>query len=759
MPPLAANAVTHRVPIFFVLVCASFVRVSREEVPQRAAVGGQQPRAVTAAAGVVRHRLQVTLDPATSRLLVNDRVTLPPSGASLPDFVLNARLRIVSATPAVEEVSFGAARALWDAPGSPPTVKRYRLRTAPAGRVFTVQYEGAVNFPLSPEKEEYTRGFRQTRGSVSKDGVYLAGETAWYPQFGTRLVEFTMDARAAAPGWHLISQGSGTSRDPDGVARWNSPQPMDEIYLVGGPLVVSSLTERGVNVLVYLRKPDSELANRYLATGAQYIRMYAALIGPYPYDKFALIENFWETGYGMPSFTLLGPQVIRFPFILHSSYPHEILHNWWGNSVFVDYATGNWCEGLTAYLADHLIAEQRGGGAEHRRDVLQRYRDYVREARDFPLANFRSRDSASTEAIGYGKALMLFHQLRRTIGDQRFVALLRRLYGDYRGQRASWKDVQREAEAAAGRGLAPFFDQWLSRAGAPSLQVRDVAVRQAETSHVVSGVLVQTQAGQPYRISVPVVVQTVAGFVRAEVRMEGATAAFEITSLQAPVALNVDPYFDVFRTLSTSETPPAVSQMFGESRVLALLPSRAAPEQLRAYRSLLASWRSDTHAIDVRLDSEVTALPADRAVWLLGSDNLLAPELFRRYRGMAAGAVRGGAGRAFGGQTSAPKAASGAGATWVLIGRHPANLEKAIGWIFTDDPRALAALARKLPHYGKYSYLYFEGPDAVSRRQGQSNDAVSPLRVDLRTPSDRRGELPPVPPDPAKALAQLPGAR
>ena len=31
----------------------------------------------------------------------------------------------------------------------------------------------------------------------------------------------------------------------------------------------------------------------------------------------------------MPSFTLLGSSIIRFPFILNSSFPHEILHNWW----------------------------------------------------------------------------------------------------------------------------------------------------------------------------------------------------------------------------------------------------------------------------------------------------------------------------------------------------------------------------------------------------------------------------------------------
>ena len=96
-----------------------------------------------------------------------------------------------------------------------------------------------------------------------------------------------------------------------------------------------------------------------------------------PFSKFALIENFWETGYGMPSFTLLGEQVIRFPFILESSYPHEILHNWWGNGVYPDYTTGNWSEGLTAYLADHLFQEMDGLGAEYRKEMLSRYKNYV----------------------------------------------------------------------------------------------------------------------------------------------------------------------------------------------------------------------------------------------------------------------------------------------------------------------------------------------------------------------------------------------
>jgi aminopeptidase N len=36
---------------------------------------------------------------------------------------------------------------------------------------------------------------------------------------------------------------------------------------------------------------------------------------------------------------------------------HEIVHQWFGNSVFADFEKGNWHEGLTIYFADHLDEE------------------------------------------------------------------------------------------------------------------------------------------------------------------------------------------------------------------------------------------------------------------------------------------------------------------------------------------------------------------------------------------------------------------
>jgi len=706
------------------------------------------PHAAQAPPNLTRHDLSIALDPPAHRIAVKDRVTFPAAGGPAAEFLLNGRLTITKSTPAVEEVPLGdVAPFLGINAGSAPgglTLKRYRLRAS--SPTLSLEYSGTIDYGLSDQKEEYTRGFRETAGIVGPQGVYLAGSGVWYPQFATSLFEFALEV-TQPDGWHVISQGSGTSRDARGVARWNSQGAMDEIYLVGGPLVVSRDRSGAVETLVYLHQADEALAAKYLTTGAQYLEMYRGLIGPYPYDKFALVENFWETGYGMPSFTLLGPEIIRFPFILHSSFPHEILHNWWGNSVFVDYGSGNWAEGLTAYLADHLVQEQRGRGAEYRRGTLQKYRDFVKDGRDFALADFRSRESAATEAVGYGKTMMVFHMLRRSLTEQRFQAMLQQLYRDYKGRRAAWKDVQRVAESAAGASLARFFDDWTTRPGAPELSVQASVTRAADRGFTLSGSLRQTQGGAPYRLVVPVVVQTARDRVRKDVVVDGPAAAFELVLPDRPLALLVDPYFDVFRKLDPRETPPSIGQVFGEPRILAVLPSRASAEMVKGYRELVAGWVSPTHTIDVTPDSELRQLPADRSIWLLGRENRFAEDLFRRQAGLS-----------LEGETFAVDGQKlpRTNHTGVFMTRHPANLEKAIGWIVVDPAAALPGLGRKLPHYGKYSYLGFEGSEPANMLSGQWQDADSPMRVDLRDAADREGAIPSLPAETTRALAELP---
>lgn len=755
----ARRAPVTAVCLFALLAWLDPLRIERPEAAARGSAVEQ--------ARPVSHALAVSLDPSRHHLGVTDVVRLParPPGGRV-EFLLNAALAITRSQPPVREVPLGDTspfHGLNTGPGEDaPPLKRYSVVLPEGDAVLSLAYEGTVNFALSPEKEQYTRGFRQTAGTIGAEGVYLAGAGFWYPQFGPGLISFTLEV-SQPDGWHVILQGNGTSRDAGGSARWDSAGPTDEIYLVGGPLRVFRDRAGRVETLVYLHEPDQGLAAKYLEATGQYIDMYTRLIGPYPYGKFALVENFWETGYGMPSFTLLGREVVRFPFILTSSYPHEILHNWWGNSVFVDFASGNWSEGLTAYLADHLIQEQRSAGAEYRRATLQKYRNYVRDGRDFPLTEFRARESAATEAIGYGKALMAFHMLRRSVGDEVFRKALARFYRDFKGRRASFDDLRRTFESESGRSLARFFGDWIERAGAPTLAVTAQRTRggqvvvpavpgNAAPGWRVAGTLRQTQGGPPFAVDVPIAIQTVNGVERRIVRMEGTEQAFAFDIASEPLALHVDPDFDVVRRLDPRETPASIGQIFGEPRVLAIVPASAPEREQRQWRQLFEGWRSASHEVEVRTDREVASLPADRAVWIAGRHNAFADQVLTRAGlDLAGGFVE------LDGQR-VPLDAH----TLVVIARHPATAEKAVGWLAVDPIEAFPGLGRKLPHYGKYSYLAFEGAEPANTVKGQWTPADSPMTVYLRGAGESSeagpARLSALEPERRKPLIELPPA-
>ena len=701
------------------------------------------------------YKLDVGIEPGTHQLKVSAVVELPPqfAGRSV-EFLLTSALQIDDSDPELNRLQYeqggftginGSSVVL----GELEAIARYRVNLPEGSSTLKLTYSGTLNFPLSSPEEEYARGITETAGLIRSDGVYLAGGTLWYPYFSDELVSFEL-AAAAPDGWHLISQGNGTSRDQAGQAHWDSGGLVDEIYLVGGPLTPYAEAAGAVAAQVYLREPDAALAEKYLSATAQYIEMYRGLIGPYPYGKFALVENFWETGYGMPSFTLLGPQVIRFPFILTSSYPHEILHNWWGNSVFVDYPTGNWCEGLTAYMADHLMKEQVDQAAEYRRDTLKKYRDFVRDGRDFPLTEFRSRHSAATEAVGYGKTLMGFHMLRRQLGDEAFKTALARFYREHRGSKAGFGDIRAQLEQVSGQDLKPFFQQWVELAGAADLRLDAVDVQTTGASFEVTGVLRQVQAGAKFELQVPLSLTTADGLEAQVLSVTEAATSFSFETVSQPQLLEVDPEFDLFRLLDARETAPSIGQVFGDRKLLAILPAAAHEATRAAYREMVERWRSPTQNMTIVLDVDVDELPADAAAWILGQDNRFAPVLFQSDP--ALGLTVSDTGLQF-----QDRAIPAAGHSTVAVRRHPANVNKAVGWIVVDPVAAFPGIASKLPHYGKYSYLAFEGDEPANIASGEWANNDSPLRADLRSAEQRAAGPVTAAPRPArKPLAELP---
>jgi aminopeptidase N len=672
------------------------------------------------------HQLKIVLHPEQHSLAAEDRITLPPGTPRILDFSLHRGLNPVSPDAEIIAVK-----------GQPEELmQQYRVTLPPGRDSFTLGYGGEIFHPPQQDARE-ARTFQSTPGIIAEEGTVLTGDSGWYPRFGDGMLTFTLDI-GLPKGWHAISQGkrNAAGRADAGSARvaWQEGQPQNEIYLIAAPFTEYARSDAGIEYLVYLRNADAALAQRYLDATARYLPMYQRLIGPYPYAKFALAENFWETGYGMPSFTLLGSQVIRLPFIADTSYPHEILHNWWGNGVYVDYAGGNWSEGLTAYLADHLLQEQKGSGAEYRRSTLQKYADFVTTSRDFPLAQFTSRHSEQSEAVGYGKAMMMFHMLRRQLGDDTFLRALRDFYRSYRFKIAGFADLERVFAQTSGKDLQPFFAQWVQGTGAPELHLVSVQARRYASGYELDIVVEQTQPGPAYVLDLPLAV-TLAGQENAysTVRtMKDKRAEFRLQFKEQPLRVDVDPEFDLFRRLDRAEIPPAFSQIFGAEKLLIVLP-RKAPEALREqYRQIAEAWqRQPSRETVIKWDDQIEHLPDVGAVWLFGWEN--------GFKGTFAAALQKNAVLS----ESEARFADGvyqrdrnALALTAHIGKTPA------AWLAAPEAEMLPVLARKLPHYAKYSYAAFSGAELANLAKGMWPVTDSPMGRAVRQEDGGSAEVP-----------------
>ncbi|NOX18110.1 MAG: M20/M25/M40 family metallo-hydrolase [Chlorobi bacterium] len=682
----------------------------------------------------IHHNLKVKINPAASEIYVDDEITIAKEIAEKGfEFLLNKDLSAESKTEGITLKSpkrfYSASDLGMDRETDEPTegllLRKYIVspqENLDGDLTFSVVYKGKIKSEIKQNKENYQRGFSESPGIIDEIGIYLAGSTYWIPTFGEELVSFKLTSELPE-GWKTVSQGKRISEEISNGKRvdvWDSPTPQEEIFLIGAKFNEYHGNAGSVDIYAFLRTPDEALANKYIDVTAQYMEMYRQLIGPFPYTKFALVENFWETGYGMPSFTLLGEKIIRFPFILHSSYPHELLHNWWGNSVYVDFSKGNWCEGITAYMADHLIKEQRGRGEEYRRSTMQKFTDFVNEKNDFPLSKFLSRRDGPSEAIGYGKTLMMFHMLRRMVGDENFIKSFQVFYRNNKFKKASFDDIRAAFEETTGKDLNLFFHQWVERKGAPKLDLTSVSQKKKNGKFVVEFELKQTQKEDPFVLEIPVAFVTQNGTKTEIFKMFDRTQKFEMKLDAEAYKILVDPQYDVFRRLDANEIPVAFTKAYGAEKTLMILPAQSS-SNFKLYEDFAKQWSDGKEEnFEIKTDDEINSLPSDRAVWIFGFENKYAKDFNKglKLRGseIMKDSVK------FETETT-PK---GTNSFFAAI-KNEENIEQPVLFLAIGDAAAEAGLLRKLPHYGKYGYLAFEGTEPSNIVKGIWQVQNSPM--------------------------------
>ena len=445
-----------------------------------------------------------------------------------------------------------------------------------------ISYRGEIYDP--PKESAFLRFVvpSQTTGIIGEEGVYLSAETHWYPDLPGTLATFRLVAKTPAD-WEAVSQGDLVSRksDPQGVQTvWKVGRPTDALALVAGPFVVNTKKLGGVTLSTYFFKEDAHLSDEYLEASARYLETYSRLLGPYPFSKFAVVENFFASGLGFPSFTLLGSQVIKRHYVQPYSLGHEIVHCWIGNHVFNDTRQGNWVEGLTTYLANYYYDELTQGeeaAREHRRRMLVEYSTYINEDSDYPIANFQNKTTPQDNAIGYQKTAMVFHMLRRQVGDGAFFKSLRNLVRDYGGKQASWNELQAVFERSTRQDLNGFFRQWVKEKGGPLLSLENVQILKADQGYILQATIIQSPP--LFDLHPPLVIESSKGRIIKILDVRKAQEQVSIPMKEKPILVQLDPDHHIFRRLHRTEMPSNLNLLLADPEKIVVYPAEEATQE------------------------------------------------------------------------------------------------------------------------------------------------------------------------------------
>ena len=672
---------------------------------------------------VLHHELELQILPETHEIVVRDTISIKPQDWPLIKNPLQVSL---NRNLTIDEIRFGSEPASWRILDTPHDMSLAQPRTqvielsnlnvsSSTGSVhLSFQYKGKIDDPPRSSKGLRFVSPNKTDGYVGPEGVYLTSETAWYPSIAETLDTFS--AQVTLPqGWLSVTQGhesSQVSKEDRVTTQWDVQTPSEALTVVANRFIKQQAEWEGIEISTYFFPEDASLADQYLEATERYLHFYTTLLGPYPFRKFAVVENFFPSGIGLPSFTLLGSRIIKRGYTQPYSLGHEIVHSWFGNSVFNDFQKGNWVEGMTTYFANYYY-EEIHGTSEHslanRRRMFFEYSLYASPANEYPLIQFHHKETQLDNAIGYQKAAMVFHMLRRELGNQAFFSGIRSLVKGWSGSYADWDTLEQVFEDSSKRELHWFFKQWVEQSDAPSVSILNGHVRtQRQSDGDVNLLFTLIQHGPPFRLQLPLVVELANGQTH--------TTMIQLTSREQPVTLRVpsaplrlelDPHYDVLRRLPREQIPPMLNAwVTDESRTL-VLPPKPSVEEQAAYQPILDRLGSQKLKTIQGTDAGLPISPHSMLVLDATPGNQLAFQVIKNCpHDITVEADR---------VTIRDQVFEGPHIAWLVSCPHPTQPGRTITLFSGFSPLAMSRVARLLFFYGWDSYLVFDNGRVVTR--------------------------------------------
>ncbi|MEU9186872.1 M1 family metallopeptidase [Streptomyces sp. NPDC048484] len=344
------------------------------------------------------------------------------------------------------------------------------------GGAFTVvvRYSGSPETVTDPDGSE--EGWLPT-----EDGALALGEPtgamAWFPGNHHPSDKAAYDIKISVPeGLEAVSNGElrrKTTKGGRSVFDWHVGEPMASYVAtvaVGEFVLRRSEMGDGLPVQVAVDPDQVAASDEVLGRIPEIMEWAGRTFGPYPFSSTgAIVERKDDAGYALE--TQNRPVFPGAPGI--GLLVHELVHQWYGNSVTSESWRDMWLnEGFATY-AEWLWAEDHGGdSAEEVFDLLYAGDYYDKKADSdavwaFPPGRPPSAARISDSPV-YERGAMVLHKIRETVGDKVFHDILRGWAATHRHGNADTDDFTAYVEKKApDQDFSEIWKDWLYGDGRP----------------------------------------------------------------------------------------------------------------------------------------------------------------------------------------------------------------------------------------------------------------------------------------------------
>jgi aminopeptidase N len=373
---------------------------------------------------------------------------------------------------AISSVTVNSAPATTRRAGDELTVEP--AQALPGGAAFSVavSYHGTPEPVLSPAVD-IPLGWQAVA-----NGAYVvsepAGAASWYPVNDHPCDKATYTFRVTVPKPYSVA-ANGLLQDthdngPTTTYTWATRDPLAS-YLVtvdiGDFVQQTEPGPDGVLIRNVFPRDLAAQATRTFAPTADIIAYFSSRFGPYPFEAYGVVVVDADLGYALETQTLslFGRDAVTGGGA-GSEVPHELAHQWFGDSVSVKSWKDIWLnEGFATY-AEALWIEHTQGAAALDAHMRGMYRS-VASSRLAPPGSPPPTNLFNSSV--YLRGALTLHALRKTVGDDPFFRILQTYAARYRYGNASTAEFRAVAEAVSGQDLHALFQAWLYDPTMPAL--------------------------------------------------------------------------------------------------------------------------------------------------------------------------------------------------------------------------------------------------------------------------------------------------